>query len=57
MIYELDGIKPKILGEVFIAESADVMGNVELNDGANIWFGAVLRGDVDKIIIGKNSNV
>ena len=57
MIYELNGIKPKILGEVFIAESADVMGNVELNDGANIWFGAVLRGDVEKIIIGKNSNV
>ena len=57
MIYELDGIKPKILGEVFIAESADVMGNVELNDGVNIWFGAVLRGDVEKIIIGKNSNV
>lgn len=57
MIYELDGIKPKISGEVFIAESADVMGNVELNDGVNIWFGAVLRGDVEKIIIGKNSNV
>ena len=57
MIYELNGIKPKISGEVFIAESADVMGNVELNDGVNIWFGAVLRGDVEKIIIGKNSNV
>ena len=57
MIYELDGIKPKISGEVFIAESADVIGNVELNDGVNIWFGAVLRGDVEKITIGKNSNV
>ena len=57
MIYELDGIKPKILGEVFIAKSADVVGNVELNDGVNIWFGAVLRGDVEKIIIGKNSNI
>lgn len=43
MIYELNGIKPKILGEVFIAESADIMGNVELNDGANIWFGAVTK--------------
>ena len=48
MIYELDGIKPKISGEVFIAESADVMGNVELNDGVNIWFGTVLRGDMKK---------
>lgn len=35
MIYELDGIKPKISEEVFIAESADVIGNVELNDGVN----------------------
>ena len=31
MIYELDGIKPKISGEVFIAESADVIGNIEIN--------------------------
>ena len=57
MIYELDGIKPKILGEVFIAKSADVVGNVELNDGVNIWFGAVLRGDIEKITIGKNSRI
>ena len=40
MIYELDGIKPKITGEVFVAESADVSGNVELSDGVNRWFGA-----------------
>lgn len=57
MIYKLDGIEPEIKGEVFIAKSADVIGDVQLNDGVNIWFGAVIRGDVEKIIIGKNSNV
>ncbi|MDO5089460.1 MAG: gamma carbonic anhydrase family protein [Leptotrichiaceae bacterium] len=57
MIYELDGISPVIGKEVFIAESADVIGNVELRDRVNIWFGAVLRGDVEKIAVGKNSNV
>ena len=57
MIYQLGDRKPKISGEVFVAESADVIGDVELHDGVNVWFGAVIRGDVEKITIGKNSNV
>ena len=57
MIYKLGDKEPKINGKVYIAESADVIGDVELSDGVNIWFGAVLRGDVEKIIIGKNSNI
>lgn len=57
MIYKLGEREPKIDGDVFVAESADVIGDVELFDGVNIWFGAVLRGDVEKIVIGKNSNV
>ena len=57
MIYQLGDRKPEITGEVFIAESADVIGDVELHDGVNVWFGAVIRGDVEKITIGKNSNV
>ena len=57
MIYELGDRKPKISGKVFVAESADVIGDVELHDGVNVWFGAVIRGDVEKIIIGKNSNI
>ncbi len=42
---------------VFIADTARVLGNVELHDGVSIWFGAVLRADFDKIIIGKRTNV
>ena len=57
MVYKLGDKEPKINGKVYIAESADVIGDVELSDGVNIWFGAVLRGDVEKIIIGKNSNI
>ena len=52
MIYKLGDKEPKINGKVYIAESADVIGDVELSDGVNIWFGAVLRGE-----IGKNSNI
>ena len=43
--------------EVFIADTARVIGNVTLEDEVSIWFGAVLRGDGDKIIIGKRSNI
>jgi carbonic anhydrase/acetyltransferase-like protein (isoleucine patch superfamily) len=56
-IYELDGKQPTLGAGAWVADSADVMGNVVLEDGANIWFGAVLRGDNDVMTIGKNSNV
>jgi carbonic anhydrase/acetyltransferase-like protein (isoleucine patch superfamily) len=56
-IYELDGIQPKLGANAWVADSADVMGNVVLEDGANIWFGAVLRGDNEVMTIGKNCNV
>lgn len=42
---------------VFIADTAVVLGNVELHDDSSIWFGAVLRADFDKITIGKRTNV
>ena len=57
MILELDNIKHKIHENTFIANSADIIGNVEIFENASIWFGAVLRGDVEKIVIGKNSNI
>ena len=57
MILKLDNIKPKIHENTFIANSADIIGNVEIFENASIWFGAVLRGDVEKIVIGKNSNI
>ena len=57
MIYELNGKKPECHGDHWIAESADVIGNVILGDQVSIWFNAVLRGDNDPITIGRASNV
>ena len=47
----------KIGKEVFIANTATVVGDVVLGDNSSVWFGSVVRGDSDKIEIGKNSNV
>ncbi len=44
-------------GEYWIAPTAVVAGNVILKKNASVWFGAVLRGDNDPIVIGENSNV
>jgi len=57
MIIEIKGYKPEIAEDVFIAPSADVIGNVTIGSQSSVWFGAVLRGDSDKIEIGKRSNI
>jgi len=57
MIYELDGIRPQIDPTAWIAPTAVLIGNVIVEAGANIWFGAVLRGDNEPIVVGAGSNV
>ncbi len=57
MIYTLDGLSPEIGAGVWIAPTAAVIGHVVLEDAANIWFGAVLRGDGEEIRVGAGSNV
>ncbi len=57
MIRSFQGKKPVLAEDVFLAENAVVIGNVTLEKGANIWYGAVLRGDENSIVIGENSNV
>lgn len=58
-IYELDGIAPELPaeGHCFVAPGAHVMGKVTLGDGVGIWFGAVLRGDLERITLGDRTNV
>ncbi len=56
-IYELDGVRPRIAESAWIADSAQVMGNVELEEGASVWFGALIRGDTEVIRIGRGSNI
>lgn len=57
MIYELGDSKVTIQGEVFVADSADVIGSVVLADQVSIWFNAVIRGDCDRISIGEGTNI
>lgn len=57
MIYELDGVRPQIDPTAWIAPTAVLIGNVIVGPRANIWFGAVLRGDNEAIVVGEGSNV
>ena len=57
MIIELDGITPQVADDAFIAPTAVLIGDVTVEAGASIWFGAVLRGDNSAIVIGEGSNV
>jgi len=49
--------KPVTGKDVYVADSADVIGEVIIGDDSSIWFNVVIRGDVEKIVIGKASNV
>jgi carbonic anhydrase/acetyltransferase-like protein (isoleucine patch superfamily) len=58
-VYKLGAIEPDLppIGNYWIAPTAVVIGNVKLKTNASIWYGAVLRGDNDPIVIGANSNI
>jgi carbonic anhydrase/acetyltransferase-like protein (isoleucine patch superfamily) len=57
MIYSLDGRTPAIAADVYVAPGARVIGDVELGPGASVWFGAVLRGDVERLTVGPGTNI
>ena len=57
MITSFNKLEPNIGKNVFIAETAAVIGDVTLGDEVNIWFGAVLRGDMHYIKVGNRSNI
>lgn len=57
IIKELLGHKPKIAHDVFLAETATLIGDIEIGESSSVWYGAVLRGDVGSITIGSRSNV
>ena len=56
-IYELDGVAPRAAESAWVADSAQVMGNVVLEEHSSVWFGAVLRGDTETITVGEGSNI
>ncbi|ADH62837.1 MAG: gamma carbonic anhydrase family protein [Deinococcota bacterium] len=56
-VYRLEDWEPKIHPSAFVAPEAVVIGQVEVGEGASLWFGAVARGDAEKIVIGAGTNV
>ncbi len=57
MLYPHNGLWPDIADDCFIAPGARIIGDVKLGAGSSIWFNCVLRGDVGKIVIGRNTNI
>ncbi|MER5794818.1 gamma carbonic anhydrase family protein [Streptomyces sp. NPDC001980] len=57
LIVGIGGREPKIEADVFVAPTASVIGDVTLKAGASVWYGAVVRGDVEKITVGAHANV
>ena len=55
--FALDGMAPRLSRHSYIADSACLVGDVELDDYSSVWFGAVIRGDNGSIRIGCHSNV
>ncbi|MCE2917976.1 MAG: gamma carbonic anhydrase family protein [Rubrivivax sp.] len=56
-IYRLGDDSPRIADDAWVAESAHVIGRVELAAGCSVWDGAVLRGDNEWIVLGERSNI
>jgi carbonic anhydrase/acetyltransferase-like protein (isoleucine patch superfamily) len=52
-----DGKEPQIAPDAFIAPTAVLIGDVVVEEGASVWFGAVLRADFNKIVVGAGSSV
>jgi carbonic anhydrase/acetyltransferase-like protein (isoleucine patch superfamily) len=56
-IFRLDDETPRIAPTAWVADSAQLMGRVELQEGASVWFGCVLRGDNELLRVGPRSNI
>src|SRR5262245_19071792 len=56
-LYEYRGKRPQVARDAFVAPTAVLIGDVVVRSGASVWFGTVLRGDMDRIDIGERSNV
>jgi carbonic anhydrase/acetyltransferase-like protein (isoleucine patch superfamily) len=57
LVHSFEGKTPDFSRAAFIAWNAEVNGNILLKENSSIWYNATLRGDIEAIILGKNSNV
>lgn len=56
-LYAIDNKTPQLATRVWVAESAQVVGDVSLGESASVWFGAIVRADNEPMVIGAGSNV
>ena len=56
-VFQLDELVPQIADSAWIADNAQVMGEVQMDAHSSVWFSSVLRGDSEKITIGEGSNI
>jgi carbonic anhydrase/acetyltransferase-like protein (isoleucine patch superfamily) len=56
-LYQLDDQRPQLGAGAWVADSAQLIGQVELGEDASVWFGAILRGDAERLRVGRGSNV
>src|SRR5256885_4960237 len=56
-VFPFNGVLPTIAEDVFIAPGAMIIGNVTIQEGASIWYNAVVRGDTAPIVIGRRTNI
>lgn len=57
MIFPHKGLEPIVPDSCFIAPSADIIGDVEIGEDSSVWFQVVIRGDVNRVKIGKRTNI
>lgn len=57
MILKFKEFYPKIDPSAWIAPSADLIGNIEIGEDSSVWFGCVIRSDINEVKIGKNTNI
>jgi carbonic anhydrase/acetyltransferase-like protein (isoleucine patch superfamily) len=54
-IHPFEGKEPRVADDAFVAPTATLIGDVVLHAESSVWFGAVLRGDFDRIVVGEGS--
>lgn len=57
MILKFKNFYPDIHSSAWVAPSADLIGNIEIGEDSSVWFGCVIRSDVNEVRIGKNTNI
>jgi carbonic anhydrase/acetyltransferase-like protein (isoleucine patch superfamily) len=57
MLIQLGDFRPELAENVFVAANASVIGKVKIGKNSSVWYNAVLRGDMEEIIIGERTNI